>query len=69
MEIIKSDRISILPIINKNKFMRLNIYINNIKNEKNRIATLSIKDTFFQDLLFKQDKKLFSSFFNLLHIL
>ena len=64
MEIIKSDRISILPIINKNKLMRLNSYINNIKDEKNRIATLSLKDTFFQDLLFKKDKTLSSYYIN-----
>ena len=69
MNIIKSDRITILPIINKNKQNSLNYYMNQIFLAKNHISQLLSQDINFQYLLFSNDKedktKLSSYYLNL----
>ena len=69
MNIIKSDRITILPIINKNKQNSLNQYMNQIFLAKNHISQLLSQDINFQYLLFSNDKedktKLSSYYLNL----
>jgi hypothetical protein len=64
LEIIKSDRISILPIANKSKKIILDTYLNNILIAKNKIAYRSVIDKSFQDKLFSNDKKLLSCYSN-----
>ena len=69
LNIIKSDRITILPIINKNKQNSLNQYMNQIFLAKNHISQLLSQDINFQYLLFSNDKedkiKLSSYYLNL----
>ena len=69
MNIIKSDRITILPIINKNKQNSLNQYMHQIFLAKNHISQLLSQDINFQYLLFSNDKedkiKLSSYYLNL----
>ncbi len=55
MQTIVSDRITILPILNKSKKLILDTYLNNLLIAKNRISTQSIIDSSFQDLLFSND--------------
>ena len=55
MQTIVSDRITILPILNKSKKIILDTYLNNLLIAKNRISTQSIIDSSFQDLLFSND--------------
>ena len=64
MQTIVSDRITILPILNKSKQLILDTYLNNLLIAKNRISTQSIIDSSFQDLLFSNDKKLLNYYVN-----
>ncbi len=64
MQTIVSDRITILPILNKSKKLILDTYLNNLLIAKNRISTQSIIDSSFQDLLFSNDKKLLNYYVN-----
>ena len=64
MKTIVSDRITILPILNKSKQLILDTYLNNLLIAKNKISTQSIIDSSFQDLLFSNDKKLLNYYVN-----
>ena len=55
MQTIVSDRITILPILNKSKQLILDTYLNNLLIAKNNISSKSNKDKSFQDLLFSND--------------
>ena len=57
MLVTKSDRISILPITNKNKLISLNDYFEKILLTKNQISNELNKDKNFQNLLFSQNKE------------
>ena len=57
MLVTKSDRISILPITNKNKLISLNDYFEKILLTKNQISNELNKDKIFQNLLFSQNKE------------
>ena len=64
MQTIISDRITILPILNKSKQLILDTYLNNLLIAKNKISTQSIIDSSFQDLLFSNHKKLLNYYVN-----
>ena len=57
MNTIVSDRITILPILNKSKQLILDTYLNNLLIAKNNISSKSNKDKSFQDLLFSKSKE------------
>ena len=70
MLVVKSDRISILPITNKNKLISLNNYFDKILITKNLISKQLNKDKAFQNLLFsnkKEDSKLLLAYCNKLN--
>ena len=67
MQTIISDRITILPILNKSKKLILDTYLNNLLIAKNKISNQSIIDSSFQDLLFSNDKKLLNYYVNFLN--
>ena len=70
MLVTKSDRISILPITNKNKLISLSKYFDKILFTKNQISKQLNKDKAFQNLLFsnkKEDSKLLLAYCNKLN--
>ena len=70
MLVTKSDRISILPITNKNKLISLSKYFDKILITKNLISKQLNKDKAFQNLLFsnkKEDSKLLLAYCNKLN--
>ena len=70
MLVVKSDRISILPITNKNKLISLSKYFDKILFTKNQISKQLNKDKAFQNLLFsnkKEDSKLLLAYCNKLN--
>ena len=67
MLVTKSDRITILPITNKNKLISLNNYFDKVLISKNQISIQLNKDKTFQNLLFshnKEDSKLLLGYCN-----
>ena len=52
MNIIKSNRITSLPIININKYIKLFFYLDSVLLTKNLIRNQASKDSTFQNLLF-----------------
>ena len=70
MLVTKSDRITILPITNKNKLISLNNYFDKVLISKNQISIQLNKDKTFQNLLFshnKEDSKLLLAYCNKLN--
>ncbi len=57
MLVTKSNRITILPISNKNKLISLNNYFDKVLISKNQISIQLNKDKTFQNLLFSQNKE------------
>ena len=70
MLVTKSNRITILPITNKNKLISLNNYFDKVLISKNQISIQLNKDKTFQNLLFshnKEDSKLLLAYCNKLN--
>ncbi len=70
MLVTKSNRITILPITNKNKLISLNNYFDKVLISKNQISIQLNKDKTFQNLLFshnKEDSKLLLGYCNKLN--
>ena len=70
MLVTKSNRITILPITNKNKLISLNNYFDKVLIAKNQISIQLNKDKIFQNLLFsknKEDSKLCLAYCNKLN--
>ena len=56
MLVTKSNRITILPIANKNKLISLNNYFEKVLLTKNQISIQLNQDKTFQNILFSKDK-------------